>query len=109
MNTITINGVTITQNHTGNGDNINGNVVVVGNGRVIIDGVDCTGQLPNERIINIVVNGNCQQVKNENGSIEISGNVANASTVNGKITVGGDCQNANSVNGKISVGSATFK
>jgi hypothetical protein len=101
---ITINGKTITTN---------GGSIQVGNGKIIIDGVDMT---PDSKEINIEVIGNvdlleidtcskvkitgdAKTVKSHNGNIDIGGNISgDVSTHNGNINcanVGGSVTTRN--------------
>lgn len=78
MNTISINGVTITGR---------GNISIV-NGKVLVDGKDVT---PDSKQISIVVNGNIEYIDADCcEKIEVTGDVNDIQTQSGDVEVVGD-------------------
>lgn len=78
MNTIRINGITIT----------GGRSITVTNGRVMIDGKDVT---PDAKDIRIEVAGNLERIEADAcNSISVSGDAGLVSSTSGDISVGGN-------------------
>jgi hypothetical protein len=108
MNTVIVNGVTIT----------GGRNITIRNGKVIVDGKDVT---PDAKEINVSVNGNverlevdaCQKitvtgdagsVKTQSGDVDVTGNIAGAvQTMSGDVDCGG------SISGSVSTMSGDIK
>lgn len=81
MSKITINGKTIT--HSGRGD------VCISNNKITIGGVDIKDlDTIEERTINIVIEGNVENIKTEDADITVNGTAGTATTKNGNITCG---------------------
>jgi hypothetical protein len=77
MNTITINGLTIT----------GGRCISVVNGKIIVDGKDVT---PDAKDIRIEVTGNVEKLQADAcNSITVTGNAENVTTQSGDVHVGG--------------------
>jgi hypothetical protein len=89
--TVIINGVTIS----------GGRNVTIINNKVIVDGKDVT---PDSKTINIVVNGNVEQLQVDNcEKVSVTGSAGTVRTTNGSIEVGGDVQgNVTTTNGSVS-------
>lgn len=73
------------------GSNVySGNNLVISNGRVIVDGVDVTASLPDQKQITIEVNGNINSVTADAcKKITVSGSVGQIKTQSGDIECGG--------------------
>ena len=82
--TVTINGVTYS-----------GNSVSIINGKIVVDGEMKDQQLSN-MIVNVVVNGDANEVSTVSGDISVNGNVNSVSSVSGDVNVRGG------VNGSVS-------
>lgn len=95
---IIINGKVI-QSHSGNGDNIGGNVVI-SNGKIIIDGKDVT---PDSVDIKIEIKGNVDKLKVDACNfIKVIGDVNNISSHNGNVDIDGNVlNNCSTHNGNI--------
>ena len=71
-----------------NGVYYSGSSICVSNGKVIIDGKDCT---PDAKIINITVDGDIEKIDADNcNKIEVKRNVTKGiKTMSGDVTIGG--------------------
>lgn len=91
--TITVNGITVQSS---------GNNISIRNGKVIVDGVDVT---TNDKIINIVVNGNVDHIDGSFGDLSITGNVTgNIQTVSGDVRCSDVGGNIKTVSGDVNAG-----
>lgn len=95
MAKININGVTIEGDFAGRN-------VFVQDGQVIIDGK--TIDLPDEKIINIGITGDVQEVRNGAGKVMVLGNVGHIQTGSGDVSV-----EEGTVQGNIQTGSGDVK
>lgn len=93
MNTVTINGVTIS--HSGS--------ISVINGKVIVDGKDVT---PNAKEINISVDGPIEKLEVDACTkLSVVGNVGNVKTVSGGVDITGNVTGSVScVSGRVDCG-----
>ena len=97
MNKITVNGKTI--KHSGNGS------VCISNGKVTIDGVDVEDlDAIDEKVINIVIEGNVENLHTDDADITVNGSVHMASTKNGNITCGDVIGDVETKNGNVMCG-----
>lgn len=93
MNTITINGVTIT----------GGRNITVRDGKVTVDGVDVT---PDAKTITIAVTGNVDRVQADAcSSILVTGDAGSVATQSGDVDVGGGVKGSvQTMSGDVSCG-----
>ena len=92
MNTIRINGVTIT----------GGRSIVINNGRVVVDGNDVT---PNAKDIRIEVNGDVDDLDVDACStVKVTGSVRKLSTVSGDVECGNVGGDVKTVSGDVTCG-----
>lgn len=82
-NTINIAGRTISYN---------GGDIIVGNNKIIINGVDYSNDesIINQKVINIVVNGNVTRLDVVSGNVEVKEYVGSLTTISGDVECGGD-------------------
>jgi len=79
MNSITINGTTITSSKN----------IVITNGKVFVNGTDVT---PDSKEINISVVGQLDKLEVDSCSkIEVTGDVNNIKTISGDVGISGNC------------------
>lgn len=98
MNKITINGKTIS--HSGRGD------VSISNGKVTIGGVDVEDLNDiDAKVINVVVEGNVENLHTGDADITVNGSVHIANTKNGNITCGDVSGDVETKNGNVMCGS----
>lgn len=98
MNKITINGKTIT--HSGRGD------VCISNGKVTIGGVDVKDLNDiDEKVINIVVEGNVENLSTDDADVTVNGSVHTVNTKNGNVTCGDVSGDVETKNGNVMCGS----
>ncbi|MCP4588377.1 hypothetical protein [Pseudoalteromonas sp.] len=94
MNKITINGKTIT--HSGRGS------VCISNNKITIGGVDIEDlDTIEEKTVNIVIEGNVENIMTEDADITVNGTAGAATTKNGNITCGDVSGDATTKNGNI--------
>lgn len=114
MPKISINGMEIKFSGIGSDIKIS-NSTVNGKNKIYINGNEISQEICDEKIINITIEGNVNQLTSENGDIEVKGDVEQLDLINGNIkannithakTMNGNIQaskieNAKSVNGNI--------
>lgn len=94
--TISINGQTITFEGSANN-------VQVKNGVVMINGKVVDGNYQNDKVINVTVNGNVDNLSTASGDITVTGNVETIQTASGDIKVHGDIKgNITTASGDVS-------
>lgn len=87
-----------------NGVSYSGTNVSMINGKVIVDGVEQTGEMTGN--IEIVVEGSCGDITTEFGNISVGSNAKSVESKNGNISVGGTIEgNAETKNGNIKANS----
>lgn len=83
-----------------NGRRYEGNNVQITGNKVVIDGK--TQDLPDEKHINITVEGDATSVKLDNGEITVNGRVGTLTSHNGNVNVDGDVEgNVTTTNGNV--------
>lgn len=70
-----------------------------GKGNLVIDGVSVTQV--QEKVINVTVSSNVEELSTTNGDVKVEGNVGGVSTTNGDVDVIGDCQTVSTTNGNV--------
>lgn len=99
MASVTINGVSYV-----------GNSISISDDKVVIDGV-VQAALQTDRIVNVALNGDVENLKLTSGSVKVAGNAGSVSTTSGDITcmdVGGSVSTvsgnvtARNISGKVS-------
>lgn len=80
-----------------------GRSILISNGKVMIDGKDVT---PNEKIINISVTGNIENLSVDSAErVEVSGDVSSLKTMSGDISIKGNVKgNINNTSGDLEIG-----
>ena len=74
-----------------NGRKFSGSNVTVAGGKIIIDGKEQNASDYEEKIINIVIDADVNEVSSDCGNITVNGTVnKNVKTVNGSIDISGD-------------------
>mgnify|MGYP006218724409 CR=1 FL=1 len=81
------------------GRSFNGKNIVIGNGKVTIDGVEQEGELVGE--VNITVNGDVDFIENSSGKVEAV-NVGSVKTQSGDVVCGDVNGNVTTMSGKVS-------
>lgn len=71
-----------------------------GSGNLVIDGKTIT-QIQ-EKVINVVVNSNVEELSTTNGDVTVNGCVGDISTTNGGIDIDGDVKDVSTTNGNVS-------
>lgn len=96
-NSITINGKTYT-----------GSNIIISDGEVFIDGVKQEDSVnPEDKIINITVEGNVETVKSVSGDITVHGSAKFVQTTSGDIDIDSSVEYARTVSGDITAKSIT--
>lgn len=83
----------------------NGRSVQITNNRVIIDGVDVTGQLPEQKEYKIEINGNIDKIHCDRcNTISVTGDVGGVSTQSGDIECGTVSGSISTMSGDVDCG-----
>lgn len=84
-----------------NGVSYSGSIISMdGSGNLVIDGKSVT-QIQ-EKVINIVVNSDVEELSTTNGDVTVNGYVGDISTTNGDVDIDGDVQDVSTTNGNVS-------
>ncbi len=92
MGNVFINGVQVSA----------GRSIIVNGDQVMVDGQNIDLKAYG-RVVNIVVEGNVETVRNDNGDITVQGAVGDIKATNGDVIIKGDANHVNLVNGDAEV------
>lgn len=77
------------------------NVSIVGN-KVVVDGVEQSGDLVGP--INVLINGNAESVETESGKVEVAGTVGRVKTMSGNVKCGAVTGDVGTMSGDVTCG-----